>query len=80
MPANKRLPLPRSINPAASLPSTNDARPSAPSSVAIATSSNASSALRHFRAVVTGFDKHSENDLALVKLASAKTWLCSTGR
>ncbi|SCW48568.1 Transposase DDE domain-containing protein [Rhizobium mongolense subsp. loessense] len=33
------------------------------------------SKLKHFRAVATRFEKHSENYLALVKLASAKIWL-----
>jgi transposase len=30
---------------------------------------------KHFRAVATRFEKHSENYLALVKLASAKIWM-----
>jgi transposase len=33
------------------------------------------SKLKHFRAVATRFEKHSENYLALVKLASAKIWM-----
>jgi len=33
------------------------------------------SKLNHFRAVATRFEKHCENYLALVKLASAKIWL-----
>ncbi|TDW27392.1 transposase [Rhizobium azibense] len=33
------------------------------------------SKLKHFRAVATRFEKHSENYLVLVKLASAKIWL-----
>jgi transposase len=31
--------------------------------------------LKHFRAIATRFEKHSENYLALVKLASAKIWM-----
>jgi transposase len=31
--------------------------------------------LKHFRAVATRFEKHSENYLALVKLASVKIWM-----
>jgi transposase len=31
--------------------------------------------LKRFRAVATRFEKRSENDLALVKLASAKIWM-----
>lgn len=38
------------------------------------------SKLKHFRAVATRFEKHSENYLALVKLASAKIWMRFTGR
>jgi transposase len=33
------------------------------------------SKLKHFRAIATRFEKHSENYLALVKLASAKIWM-----
>jgi hypothetical protein len=35
---------------------------------------------KHFRAVATRFEKHSENYLALVKLASAKIWMRFTSR
>jgi len=35
---------------------------------------------KHFRAVATRFEKHSENYLALVKLASAKVWMRFTSR
>jgi transposase len=38
------------------------------------------SKLKHFRAVATRFEKHSENYLALVKLASAKIWMRFTSR
>jgi transposase len=38
------------------------------------------SKLRNFRAVATRFEKHSDNYLALVKLASAKIWMHFTGR
>jgi transposase len=38
------------------------------------------SKLKHFRAVTTRFEKHSENYLALVKLASAKIWMRSMSR
>jgi transposase len=38
------------------------------------------SKLAHFRAVATRFEKHSENYLALVKLASAKIWMRFTSR
>jgi len=31
--------------------------------------------LKHFRAVATRFEKHDENYLALVKLASARIWM-----
>ena len=31
--------------------------------------------LKHFRAIATRFEKHSENYLALVKLASVKIWM-----
>ncbi|MDP9808125.1 transposase [Rhizobium tibeticum] len=37
------------------------------------------SKLKHFRAVATRFEKHSENYLA-VKLASSKSWMRFTGR
>ena len=33
------------------------------------------SKLKHFRAVATRFEKHSENYLALVKLAAVKIWI-----
>jgi hypothetical protein len=46
------------------------------SSIPPATWSKVPSAkLKHFRAVATRFEKHSKNYLALVKLASAKTWM-----
>ncbi len=38
------------------------------------------SKLKHLRAVATRFEKHSENYLALVKLASAKIWMRFTSR
>jgi transposase len=38
------------------------------------------SKLKHFRAVATRFENHSENYLALVKLASAKIWMRLTSR
>ncbi|HEX8047420.1 transposase [Rhizobium sp.] len=38
------------------------------------------SKLKHVRAVVTRFEKHSENYLVLVKLAPAKIWMCFTSR
>lgn len=38
------------------------------------------SKLKHFRALATRFEKHSENYLALVKLASAKIWMRFTSR
>ena len=33
------------------------------------------SKLKHFRAVATRYEKHAENYLALIKLASAKIWM-----
>ena len=33
------------------------------------------SKLKHFRAIATRYEKHAENYLALVKLASAKIWM-----
>ncbi len=38
------------------------------------------SKLEHFRTVATRFEKHSENYLAHVKLASAKIWMRFTSR
>jgi transposase len=38
------------------------------------------SKFKHSRAVATRFEKHSENYLALVKLASAKVWMRFTSR
>lgn len=33
------------------------------------------SKLKHFRAIATRYEKHAENYLALIKLASAKIWM-----
>lgn len=33
------------------------------------------SKLKLFRAIVTRYENHAENDLALIKLASAKIWM-----
>ena len=33
------------------------------------------SKLKHFRAIATRYEKHAENYLALIKLASAKIWI-----
>ncbi len=33
--------------------------------------------IKHFRAIATCYEKHPENDLALVKLAAIRIWLRS---